>query len=155
MTESKKPTTAGAAPEEARDASSGAAREPGTVPGAAASHAPEESRQPDTATGPSDGAAQAADEVEADLELARLAQERDEYLDALRRLQADFENYKKRIIKQQTEHLQRAAQDLVEKLLPVLDAVDLARAHGVADEAGGGGLEQVGNALFDILQKEG
>ena len=102
-----------------------------------------------------DAAEQAEEAVEEDLALAALAKERDEYLDALKRLQADFENYKKRIIKQQTEHLQRAAQDLVEKLLPVLDAVDLARAHGVADEAGGGGLEQVGNALFDVLQKEG
>jgi molecular chaperone GrpE len=87
-------------------------------------------------------------------DLERIAAERDEYLDALRRLQADFENYKKRMIKQQTEHLQRAAEDLVAKLLPVLDAVDLARAHGIGDEAGSG-LEQVGNALFDILQKEG
>ena len=34
------------------------------------------------------------------------------------RLQADFENYRKRIIKQQTEHLERAAEGLVEKLLP-------------------------------------
>ena len=87
-------------------------------------------------------------------DLERIAAERDEYLDALRRLQADFENYKKRMIKQQTEHLQRAAEDLVGKLLPVLDAIDLARAHGIGEEAGGG-LEQVANALFDILQKEG
>jgi len=88
-------------------------------------------------------------------DLERIAAERDEYLDALRRLQADFENYKKRILKQQTEHLQRAAQDLVEKLLPALDAIDLARAHGAAGEATGGGFEQVANALCAVLQKEG
>ena len=88
--------------------------------------------------------------VEADLELARLAKERDEYLDALRRLQADFENYKKRMLKQQTDYLERAAQTLVDKLLPVLDTVDLAVAHG-----GGEAVEQIWSALNETLGKEG
>jgi molecular chaperone GrpE len=60
-------------------------------------------------------------EVEADIDLAVMARERDEYLDALRRLQADFENYKKRMVRQQTEHLERAAEHLVDRLLPVFD----------------------------------
>src|SRR5204863_7722 len=72
---------------------------------------------------------EAEEAVEEDLALAALAKERDEYLDALKRLQADFENYKKRIIRQQTEHLERAAEALVEKLLPVLDTFDLALVH--------------------------
>jgi len=102
-----------------------------------------------------DAAASDEQAIRIDLaDLERIAAERDEYLDALRRLQADFENFKKRIIKQQTEHLQRAAQDLVEKLLPVLDALDLARAHG-STEGDVSGLEQVGNALLAVLQKEG
>ena len=50
------------------------------------------------------------------------------------RLQADFENYKKRMIKQQTEHLERAAAALVDKLLPVLDTADLALAHGGGED---------------------
>ena len=79
-----------------------------------------------------------------------LERERDEYLDALRRLQADFENYKKRMMRQQTELLERAGEGLVEKLLPVLDAVDLARQHGAAD-----GVEPIANALVDALAKEG
>ena len=92
--------------------------------------------------------AEAADAVEADL--AELARERDDYLDALRRLQADFENFKKRSIRQQTEALDRAAEGLVQKLLPVLDAVDLARQHGAGD-----GVEQIAAALLDVLTKEG
>jgi len=80
---------------------------------------------------------------------AKIARERDEYLDALKRLQADFENYKKRILKQQTEHLERAAEGLVEKLLPVLDTFDLAIAHG------GEGLDQVQGQLMAALEKEG
>jgi molecular chaperone GrpE len=80
-----------------------------------------------------------------------LERERDEYLDALRRLQADFENFKKRMVRQQTELLERAGETLVEKLLPVLDAVDLARQHGAND----GALEPIANALVDALSKEG
>jgi molecular chaperone GrpE len=81
-------------------------------------------------------------------DIARIAAERDDYLDALRRLQADFENYKKRILKQQTEHLERAAEGLVEKLLPALDNFDLALAHGE-------GFDQVHASLMTALEKEG
>jgi molecular chaperone GrpE len=77
-------------------------------------------------------------------------QERDEFRDALQRLQADFENYKKRMIKQQTDHLERAAAGLVEKLLPVLDTIDLALAHG-----GGEHVKQLNSALSAVLEKEG
>ena len=91
----------------------------------------------------------AAVEVESDLDLARTAAERDEYLDALRRLQADFENYKKRMIRQQTDTLERAAESLVTKLLPILDNFDLALAHGES------GLEPVYRSLMDTLAGEG
>lgn len=83
-------------------------------------------------------------------DLSTLSAERDEYLDSLRRLQADFENYKKRMMKQQTTTLERAGEDIVVKLLPVLDTADLARRHGAAE-----GVEQVASALFDVLAKEG
>ena len=70
-----------------------------------------------------------------------------DYLDDLRRLQAEFENFRKRTVKQQTELLERAAENLVRELLPVLDVADLARSHGADD--------QVGAALFEALRKEG
>jgi molecular chaperone GrpE len=82
--------------------------------------------------------------------MLELALQRDEYRDALIRLQADFENYKKRILKQQTEHLERAAQGLVEKLLPVLDTADLALAHG-----GGEDVKQITTSLVTALEREG
>ena len=81
-------------------------------------------------------------------DLDQLARERDEYRELAQRIQADFENYKKRILKQQTEHLERAAETLVDKLLPVLDTFDLARAHGE-------GLDQMHTALLEVLAKEG
>jgi molecular chaperone GrpE len=79
-----------------------------------------------------------------------LTQQRDDYRDALIRLQADFENYKKRMIKQQTDHLERAAAALVDKLLPVLDTADLALAHG-----GGEDVKQLTSALTSVLEREG
>ena len=81
-------------------------------------------------------------------DLARMAAERDDYLDQLRRTKADFENYRKRILRQQTEHLERAAEALAEKLLPVLDTFDAALVHGE-------GFEQVHAALVSTLEKEG
>jgi molecular chaperone GrpE len=82
--------------------------------------------------------------------MAVLMRERDDYKDALVRLQADFENYKKRMIKQQTDHLERAAETLVGKLLPVLDTADLALAHG-----GGEDVKQISAALSSVLEREG
>jgi molecular chaperone GrpE (heat shock protein) len=70
----------------------------------------------------------AGDEAQLDPLSAALA-ERDEYLDALRRLQAELENYRKRIARQQKEYAERATEGLVIKLLPVFDALDLAVRH--------------------------
>ena len=100
---------------------------------------------------PSEDSGATGSEESADADpLSQAQTERDEYRDALIRLQADFENYKKRMLKQQTEHLERAATTLVEKLLPVLDTADLALAHG-----GGEDLKQLTGSLVGALEKEG
>lgn len=90
---------------------------------------------------------EAAEAVESDL--STLAGERDEYLDQLRRLQADFENYRKRVQKQQAEIVERATEGLVGDLLPVLDACDAALQHG--DRS----AEPIAKALVDVLEKQG
>ena len=106
-----------------------------------------------------DGAAAAeAERVEQHIEqvVETARRERDEYLDMLRRVQADFENYKKRMLRQQTELLERAAEGLVVRLLPVLDAFDLARAHLEAEGSPEGkALLQAAALLSDTLVKEG
>ena len=87
-----------------------------------------------------------------------LARERDEYLFALQRTQADFENYRKRIARQQEEQSARASQHLVEKLLPVLDALDLAEAHlreSLDVSEGAKALHASRAMLMDILAREG
>jgi len=96
------------------------------------------------------GEQQAAAEVEMDLEVATVARQRDEYLESLRRLQADFENYRKRVERQRAEQVERAAGDLVAKLLPVCDTADLAIAHGGGEE-----VKQIWTALFDTLERQG
>ena len=87
--------------------------------------------------------------------LAAAVRERDEYLDALRHLQADFENYRKRVQKQAAEQSDRATEGLVSKLLPVLDTVDLALAHASGEAEETAGLGQVATSLFEVLGKEG
>ena len=87
-----------------------------------------------------------------------LARERDEYLLALQRTQADFENYRKRITRQQEEQAARASQHLVDKLLPVLDALDLAENHlkeSLDVSEGAKALHASRAMLLDILSREG
>lgn len=88
--------------------------------------------------------------------VAEAQRERDEYLDALQRLQADFENYRKRVTRAGDDAAVRAAGDLVVKLLPVLDAFDLGRAHFASGDAGeAGALDQARGLLLDTLEREG
>ena len=90
--------------------------------------------------------------------LAALASERDEYLLALQRTQADFENYRKRITRMQQEQSARASADLVNKLLPVLDTLDLAQAHqsgAAADSEDAKALRASRAMLLELLAKEG
>jgi molecular chaperone GrpE len=113
----------------------------------------------DDAVAPGDGPGEGHDDRSAQEDpLVRMARERDEYLRALQHTQADFENYRKRIARQQGETTARAAADLVNKLLPVLDTVDLAEAHfseSLDLTEDGKALRALGTMLMDILSKEG
>lgn len=106
---------------------------------------------------PSDGQL-AAEGSEILADVAALSAERDEYLGALQRLKADFDNYRKRVARLQEEQAARAAVDLVGKLLPVLDNLDLACAHLGGEDAGSEEARALGQArrqLLDVLAKEG
>ena len=85
-------------------------------------------------------------------ELAETQKERDEYLDALQRLKAEFDNYRKRVARDQQELVARAAERLVKELVPVLDDLERALAHeGDMEE----GVKLIHRALADALAKEG
>jgi molecular chaperone GrpE len=89
--------------------------------------------------------------------LAEVTRERDEYLDALQRLKAEFDNYRKRAARNQEQLVARAHERLAKELLPVLD--DLERALAAAEEHEEAQLEEgvrlVHRSLVEALQKEG
>ncbi|HET8930414.1 MAG TPA: nucleotide exchange factor GrpE [Acidimicrobiales bacterium] len=78
-----------------------------------------------------------------------IARERDEYLDALRQLQADFENFRKQTLRRQGDAIEHATGRLVEDLLTVLDACDAGVEHG--DE----GVVAIFATLLGVLEKAG
>jgi molecular chaperone GrpE len=90
-------------------------------------------------------------------ELDAATRERDEYLDALQRLKAEFDNYRKREARLQSERASHAAERLVKELLPVLD--DLERALEAAAQHEEAKLEEgvalVHRELRDALTREG
>jgi molecular chaperone GrpE len=104
----------------------------------------------DTAAASEDAAAPV---VDARSEVER---QRDEYLDALQRLQADFENYRKRVARSSQDAADRASGEVVAKMLPVIDAFDLAAAHFLnAPSEEAEALAQARGLLQDALAKEG
>jgi molecular chaperone GrpE len=61
--------------------------------------------------------------------LESVTRERDEYLDALQRLKAEFDNYRKRVARDQRELAARAHERLMKELVPVLDDLERALEH--------------------------
>jgi molecular chaperone GrpE len=92
-----------------------------------------------------------------------LQRERDDLLEMSQRLQADFENYRKRVLREQTVLVERASEGLVEQLLPVLDSFELALANlpGPSSEEGDDngavrkGIELVHAELLGVLERAG
>jgi molecular chaperone GrpE len=89
--------------------------------------------------------------------LAEVERERDEHLDDLKRIAAEFDNYRKRVARDQENLAARAHERLVKELLPVLD--DLERALQAAEEHQEVTLEEgvrlVQRELQGALAKEG
>lgn len=85
--------------------------------------------------------------------------DRTEHLDHLLRIKAEFDNYRKRMLREQSDVVARAAQSMVESLLQVLDSFDFAMEHPPddlpPDDPFLKGVMAVRNQLLDILDKEG
>lgn len=75
--------------------------------------------------------------------------ERDDYRDSLQRLQADFENFRRRSSQESEQRISAGVSKLVEALLPVLDACDAAEAQGLQD------VGPIQSALTAVLNKAG
>ena len=104
--------------------------------------------------------AAAAEIVESDL--AQIEGERAELMDMLRRTQADFENYRKRVQREQVTLVERANERLLEQLLPVLDSFDGAVASLATSGVGDLDVDKLRNGvvgihtqLVGVLQKNG
>ena len=108
-------------------------------------------------------------------ELALAQAQAQEYLDRLQRTAAEYQNSRRRLDRQLTEAIERANGDLVRRLLPVLDDLDLAFEHAsaargnlaaeAADEGDGAqaaerlawieGFRQIQRKLLDLLADHG
>jgi molecular chaperone GrpE len=96
--------------------------------------------------------------AELQLQLEAEQKKSEEYLDALRRMQADFINYKRRSVQEQQEARVSAESSVIERLLPVLD--DLGRALDAtpaeyADQSWVEGIFLVRRRLFNTLEQMG
>lgn len=97
----------------------------------------------------------AADFERLKAELEKVKSERDSYLDRLARLQAEFENSRKRAARDQQDHREYAVADALKSLLPILDSFDRALA---APGDGGefrAGIELINRQFHDALAKLG
>jgi molecular chaperone GrpE len=131
----------------AREVEGGGDRPSGVDPaGSAAASAPDGAEAPDKAAAGSEE------------ELAALRAKADEYLDHLKRLQAEFDNYRKRVLKEQTQAIELAAEPAIRRLLEVVDDFELAlMAANDKPEFDRflHGVELVFAKLLDALKAEG
>ncbi|MFI5102450.1 MAG: nucleotide exchange factor GrpE [Terriglobales bacterium] len=94
-------------------------------------------------------------EVGAVSETEKLKAERDALLDRLARLQAEFDNARKRAVREQQEFREFAAADVVKNFLPILDSFERAlRAAGDSSDFRNG-VELIYRQFQDVLQKIG
>ena len=93
----------------------------------------------------------AFDEAEATIEhdVEALLIERDSFREMAQRLQAEFENYRKRVASQTADDINRATGRIAESLLPVLDACEAAFVAHPAE------VEPLFNLLLTELKKQG
>jgi len=83
-------------------------------------------------------------------EIEELKAKCEEYLNGWKRERADFLNYKKEEMERIGQMIKYANQELILKILPILDNFELAEKH-IADE----GISQIKKQLSDLLAKEG
>ncbi|AZR74854.1 nucleotide exchange factor GrpE [Anoxybacter fermentans] len=89
-------------------------------------------------------------------EKKKLEEEKKNLIDKLSRLQADFNNYRRRVAQEMEEHKARANERLLAELLPIIDNFE--RALSVEqnnDESFVKGVEMIYKQLLNLLEKEG
>jgi molecular chaperone GrpE len=88
-------------------------------------------------------------------ELQRVKTERDALLDRVARTQAEFENARRRAVKEQQDYREYALADAIKSLLPILDSFDRALQTQASAEEFRSGLELIDRQFHDALAKLG
>ena len=105
---------------------------------------------------PSEGEETQAAATTGDVELEKLRKERDQYLDRLARLQAEFDNFRKRNAREQQDYRDYALVEALKGFLPILDSLDRAAKSGSTDPAQmRSGIELIDRQFHDALSKLG
>ncbi|MFP3985554.1 MAG: nucleotide exchange factor GrpE [Candidatus Bathyarchaeia archaeon] len=81
-----------------------------------------------------------------------------EYLNRLKYLQADFENYRKRIEKELQEAIQRSNEKIITCLIDIMDDLESAISAGKTTENKNAvleGIKMIHKKLHNLLEKEG
>jgi molecular chaperone GrpE len=79
----------------------------------------------------------------------------EELTDTLKRLQAEFENYKKRVDKEKVEFVKFAHADVIAQMLPVLDSFEIALKNTTEKEKFIEGIKIIYAQLYSVLEAEG
>ena len=119
---------------------------------------PENGEDPEqTAENSAEEAAAAEEEIVKDLKplLEASRQKAEEYLNLAQRVQADFDNFRRRNVNVRADAFEDGARELVKTLLPVVDNLERALAAESTDETLKSGVAMVYKQLTDILQKRG
>ena len=94
-------------------------------------------------------------EVSAPSETEKLKAERDALLDRLARLQAEFDNARKRAVREQQDFREFAAADVIRNILPTIDSFERALKVGGDSSDFRSGVGLIYRQLQDALQKAG
>lgn len=94
-------------------------------------------------------------EDEGNKEIQQLKQKNEELTHLLQRLQADFENYKKRIEKEKSDFIKYSCAEVIAKILPILDSFELALKNKENHGEFAKGIEMIYAQLYDMLEKLG
>jgi len=112
------------------------------------------SEQPGTQEDRAQAAAAPTNEFEAQIE--KLRAENGAYLDRLARLQAEFDNFRKRAAREQQEYREYALAEALKLLLPILDSLDRALKTGASSaEDFRSGIDLIDRQFHDVLAKLG
>lgn len=148
------PTIAERFDEPAREVADGPEPVPDPEPTAEAGHEPAPEQD-----GAADGAAEGTDDDRSREELlaalAAVEQERDEYLDGLKRQKAEFQNYRKRAMREGAAERRKGETDVLAKLIEVVDDFELAVLAGESAKDVDSlrkGVEMVYGKLIDVLK---